>query len=41
VSYSEKCPTWREFLGAARCGPEELKGLSLVLLFIASQDDWL
>jgi len=39
--YSEKCPTHRELLGAAYCRPEELKGPSLVSLFIGSQDDWL
>jgi len=37
--YSEKHPTQRVLLGAARCGPEELKEPCLVLLFIGSQDD--
>ena len=41
ASYSERCPTQRELPGAAHCGPEELKGPSLVPLFIGSQDDWL
>jgi len=39
VSCSERRPTQRELLGTARCGPGELKGPSLVPLFIWSQDD--
>jgi len=39
TSYSERHPTQRELQGTARCGPEELKGPSSVLLFIGSQDD--
>jgi len=38
---TEKHPTWRGLLGTARCGPEELKGPSLVPLFRGSQDGWL
>jgi len=41
ASYSGRRPTQRELLGAARCGPEELKGPFLLLPFIGSQDDWL
>jgi len=40
ASYSERVtPAQRELLGTARCGPELLKGPSLVPLFIWSQDD--
>jgi len=38
VSYSGRCPTQRQLLGAAHCRPEELKGPSSAPLFIASQD---
>jgi len=41
MSYSEKHPTQRDLLGAARYGPEWLRGPSLVPLFVGSQDDWL
>jgi len=39
ASYSERRPSQRELLGAAHCRPEELKGPSLVLQSIESQDD--
>jgi len=39
--YSEKRPTQRELPAAARCGSEDLKGSSLVPLFIGSEDHWL
>jgi len=41
ASYSDRHPTQRELPGSARCGPAELKGLSLALLFLGSQDGWL
>jgi len=40
TSYPERCPPQRELLGTARCGPGELRGPSLVPLFMGSQDDW-
>jgi len=40
MSYSEKHSTQKKLLGAAHCGPEELKGSSLVPLSIGSQDGW-
>jgi len=39
MSYSERHLTQRELLGEACWGPEELKGPSLILLFVGSQDD--